>query len=352
MANKDRDDAKYEEMINKLCKNNSELPYLTEFANSMFSAKQSNRTIYYYIVHIINFLKQTNKPINEITLDDYNAYIIKYKKQTSGSLIVKYSAINKFAQYLFATKKMQYNFMEYAKRPKYVEKQEQIQKREVGYLTPNEIQMVIENIQRGIKNGKYIWAQDDYRSRDMSMVLMFLTTGMRTVALQNLDVDDLNLEEGIVIVTDKEDKVNIHQMPDDTVTVLKKWLIKREALLKEAGKEDETALFISNRKQRISYDGIKAIVCKYCSNITGKHITPHKLRATYGTMLYNKTHDIEFVRKQMNHSNIATTQRYIRGTGKADREKAANIMGDIISNRRETENLFEDMGDSNDKTES
>ena len=60
-------------------------------------------------------------------------------------------------------------------------------------------------------------------------------------------------------------------------------------------------------------------------------------------MLYNKTHDIEFVRKQMNHSNIATTQRYIRGNGRDDRQKAANIMGDIINNRRETENLFEDI---------
>lgn len=342
MANKDRDNERYEEMIIELCNKNSQYPYLKGFAYSMISAQQSRRTIYYYIIHVVNFLKQTNKPINDITLDDYNSYIFQYKKQTSGALIVKYSAINKFAQYLYATKKISSNFMEYAKRPKYTEKQEQVEKRELGFLTPKEIQMVIENIQRGIKNGKFIWMQDDYRARDMAMVLMLLTTGMRTIALQNLDVSDLNLEEKVVTVTDKEDKVNIHQMPDDTITVLKKWLIKREALLKEAGKENETALFISNRKTRISYDGIKDIVCKYCSNITGKHITPHKLRATYGTMLYNKTHDIEFVRKQMNHSNVATTQRYIRGNEKTDRQKAASIMEDVLNNRRKVENLFEE----------
>lgn len=342
MANKDRDNERYEEMVIELCNKNAQFPYLKGFVYSMISEQQSRRTIYYYTVHVVNFLKQTNKSINDITLDDYNAYIIQYKRQTSGSLIVKYSAINKFAQYLFTTNKISNNFMEYAKRPKYTEKQEQVQKREKGFLTPVEIQMVIENIQRGIKNGKFLWMQDDYRSRDMAMVLMFLTTGMRTIALQNLDVSDLNLEEGTVTVTDKEDKVNVHQMPEDTIIVLKKWLIKRKALLKEAHKENETALFISNRKTRISYDAIKDIVCKYCSNITGKHITPHKLRATYGTMLYNKTHDIEFVRKQMNHSNVATTQRYIRGNEKSDRQKAANIMGDILNNRRELENLFEE----------
>ncbi len=342
MANKDRDNDKYNELINKLCETYSEYPYLKGFICSLISAKNSRRTVYYYAVHVVDFLKKTNKPISEITLDDYNIYIVQFEKRSSSYLIVKYSAINKFAKYLLATNKIKQDFMAFAVRPKYREKQEQVQKRERGYLTPSEIQIVITNIENGIKNGKSIWYQDEYRTRDMALVLMLLTTGMRTIALQNLDIDDLNLDEGTVIVTDKEDKVNIHQMPDQTIIVLKKWLIKREALLKEAGKEDETALFISNRKTRISYETIKQIVKKYCSTITGKEITPHKLRATYGTMLYNKTHDIEFVRKQMNHSNIATTQRYIRGNGKDDRQKAANIMGDIINNRREVENLFED----------
>ena len=342
MANKERDNEKYNELTEKLCKSYPEYPFLNGFVCSLISAKNSRRTIYYYTVHVIDFLKKVNKPINEITLDDYNIYIVQFEKRSSSYLIVKYSAINKFAKYLLATDRITKDFMAFALRPKYIEKQEQVQKREKGYLTPSEIQIVITNIENGIKNGKSIWFQDEYRTRDMALVLMLLTTGMRTIALQNLDVDDLNLDEGIVTVTDKEDKVNIHQMPDQTITVLKKWLIKREALLKEAGKEDETALFISNRKNRISYETIKQVVKKYCSTITGKEITPHKLRATYGTMLYNKTHDIEFVRKQMNHSNIATTQRYIRGNGKDDRQKAANIMGDIINNRREVENLFED----------
>ena len=343
MANKDRDNEKYNALTNELCSKYPQYPYLKGFVCSLISAKNSRRTIYYYTVHVIDFLDKTNKPVEKITLDDYNIYIVKFEKMSSSYLIVKYSAINKFARYMFVTDKIPKNFMEYANRPKYIEKQEQVEKRERGYLTPAEIQIIISNIEHSIKNGKAIWFQDDYRTRDMALVLMLLTTGMRTIALQNLDVEDLNLKEGIVTVTDKEDKVNIHQMPEQTIVVLKKWLIKRQALLKEAGKENETALFISNRKNRMSYETIKQVVQKYCSTITGKNITPHKLRATFGTMLYNKTHDIEFVRKQMNHSNIATTQRYIRGTGKDDRQKAANIMEEILSNRKKVENLFEDI---------
>lgn len=345
MANKDRDNEKYDKLVNDLCNNYPDYPFLQGFVCSLISAKNSRRTIYYYTIHVIDFLEKTNKPIQDLTLDDYNIYIVKFKKSSSSYLIVKYSAINKFARYLFITNRISKNFMEFADRPKYREKQEQVQKREKGFLTPAEIQILITNIENGIKNGKAVWYQDDYRSRDMALVLMLLTTGMRTIALQNLDITDLDLKEGIVTVTDKEDKVNIHQMPEQTIVVLKKWLIKREALLKEAGKENETALFISNRKNRISYETIKQIVKKYCSTIGGKEITPHKLRATYGTMLYNKTHDIEFVRKQMNHANIATTQRYIRGNGKDERQKAADIMGSIITNKREVENLFEDTNE-------
>lgn len=350
MANKDVDNERFEVLIENICNKNHEYPFLKSFAYSLMSAKKSQRTIYYYLVHVTGFLKETNKPINEITLDDYNAYMIKYKKQSSQSQIVKYSAIKKLAKYLFVTERIPKDFMEYADRPKYIETQQQVQKREKGFLTVNEIQMVINNIQHGIKNGKILWRQDDYRSRDMSIVLLFLSTGMRTIALENLNVEDLDLENNTVIVTDKEDKVNLHQIPEETKIVLEKWLIMREALLKEAGITNEHALFINRFKKRLRYTGIKEIVCKYCNSITDKRITPHKLRATYGTILYNKTHDIEFVRKQMNHANIATTQRYIRGTGKADRQKSADIMSSIISNKKEQpEDLFS-TGDSKNES--
>ena len=92
----------------------------------------------------------------------------------------------------------------------------------------------------------------------------------------------------------------------------------------------------------MSYSSINNVVCKYCSNVTGRQITPHVLRATYGTILYNKTHDIEFVRQQMNHNSIETTKRYIRGNGKENRKKAADIMGGIIDrSTKKSESLFD-----------
>lgn len=341
MANKDRDNEIYKQMAESFCEKHNQYPYLKSFMDWL-SVEKASRTVYYYLVYTVNFLDEINKQLKDITLDDYTSYAVKQKKYTPSNQIAKYSAIKSFATYAVITNKITNNFMINAPRPKSKEKQETIQKREKGFLTPAEIQMVISNIQNGIRNGRTLKIQGDYILRDMAIVLLFLSTGMRSMALENLDVNDIDLDKGIIIVTDKEDKVNTHFIPDDTKLILKKWIAKRKELLCYAGKMDETALFISNRKERISYGAIKAIVCKYCSTITGKNITPHKLRATYGTMLYNKTHDIEFVRQQMNHSNVATTQKYIRGNKQANKQKAADIMGDIISNRNKTENLFEE----------
>lgn len=349
MANKDRDNKIYEERCEAICKKNAKWEVLTGFMNWMMAGEQSNRTTYYYLVHVINFLKEVRKNIEDLTLDDYTDYARKQKKYTPSNQIGKYSAIKLFGEYLFVSGKTNKNFMTGAKRPKSKERQETIQKREKGYLTPAEIQAVITNIQNGIRNGSRYRLQSDYVIRDMAIVLMFLTTGMRSMALENLDVSDVDLENNTVIVTDKEDKVNTHIIPEETKIILEKWLKKRAELLKGSNKENETALFISNRKNRIGYFAIKTIVMKYCSTITGKHITPHKLRATYGTMLYNNTHDIEFVRQQMNHSQVTTTQNYIRGNKKANKEKAASIMGNIIGNRHEVEDLFS-TGESDEST--
>lgn len=77
---------------------------------------------------------------------------------------------------------------------------------------------------------------------------------------------------------------------------------------------------------------ISRIVEKYACNIEGKHITPHKLRATYGTQLYAATKDLYFVQSCMGHSNPATTELYIRGQKNSSRQTASELMSNITFN--------------------
>ena len=55
------------------------------------------------------------------------------------------------------------------------------------------------------------------------------------------------------------------------------------------------------------------------------HVSPHKIRAGVASILYEETKDIEFVRRAIGHTNVATTQRYIRTENK-EREKASKLL--------------------------
>ena len=65
-------------------------------------------------------------------------------------------------------------------------------------------------------------------------------------------------------------------------------------------------------------------------NIDGKNITPHKLRATYGTQLYEKTGDLYMVQECMGHSSPKTTELYIRGKKSEFAKTASEIMSKVI----------------------
>jgi len=70
----------------------------------------------------------------------------------------------------------------------------------------------------------------------------------------------------------------------------------------------EDVLFLSIQKKLISVDAVEKLVSKHVQDGLGKYITPHKLRSTYGTMLYQETGDIYLVVDALGHSDISTTK--------------------------------------------
>lgn len=345
MTGKQLDNEMFDKKIADVISKNPDKPYLEGFKNwAKSGTKRSRRTIYNYLLYVLHFLNYVQKDITEIELDDYTSYADAQSKLSSSNQIAKYSAIKCFAKYLKASRKIKYNFMEDAERPKFIESQETKEKRQKKHLTIKQMHQMFRNIEIGVGNERALWLQNEYRSRDMAIVMVFLTTGIRITALKNMNVSDVDFENSCIRVTDKGDKVNLHNIPEETKTVLRKWLLKREEILTKANKMDEQALFISNEKRRLSDTGIRSVVDKYSRSITDgdEKITPHALRATFGTLLYDRTHDIELVRQQMNHESVATTQRYIRGNEEANRKRTADVMGSIISSgkKRDTGSLF------------
>ena len=318
----------YENKIEKLIKNKLiEYPELDGFANYIINLG-SLSTNYNYLIQIIRFLEKTNKTEKELTLDNYTSYLASLRSRTAGYQRCAYFALKRYSEYLFYSGKATTNPMINITAPKNVESIITKEKREKAFLTKKEVEEIFNNINKGVGNNRSKSLQENWKERDKAIILLFLSTGIRCSALFKLDINNINLEESTIIVMDKGSKVHKYILPQKTILALKEWINKRKELLEGI---EENALFISNRRTRLCQSSISDLIKKYTFNIEGKHITPHKLRATFGTHLYNKTKDIKFVQDQMGHSNPKTTELYIRGNQDADRKKASDIMSDFLN---------------------
>lgn len=307
----------YKDKINKridyLINNNQGIPQLRGFR---YFIKKAPSTTYQYLMVIKNFMSQTSKEAKDLTLDDYDIFLGRMEEEhlTRSYQITAYAALKKFSTYLMANHINMNDPMQHIERPKPVENVKTQEKREHGYLTKKEVKHMLLNVRLG-----------NYSERDLAIVLIFLSTGMRCSALTKLDLDNVNFKEHSIKIIDKGDKIRNYFLPDETWNALETWINKRNQI---QGIEKEIALFVGKRG-RLGRDGITRLVKKYTADIEGKCISPHKLRATYGTQLYEVTKDIHFVQKCMGHSSPQTTALYVRGQ-KNETEEAGKIMSSLF----------------------
>lgn len=304
----------------KRINDNKDKEYLGSFYYYIL-ADTSYSASYTYLGHVINFVNNFKiVDPSTIKLDHYTRYIAQNKGNVASYQIVVYSALKKFSLFLKANGYCD-DYMQYIKRPRFNETQKTKQKRENGFMTKDEVACFINEVKNTDK-------ETEWKARDLAMITLLLNTGIRCSALQKLDVDDFNPNKKTITVLEKGDSSRTIYLSRAVVDNILDWLRYRNRILDGS---TETALFISDRKSRIVTRTIYNIIKRYGSVIDGKNITPHKTRATFGTQLYDKTHDVYFVQQCMGHSNPKTTELYIRGQKGNMSKKAAELMSDIIN---------------------
>lgn len=308
----------YETLAKKRIAKNPDKPYLENFYYYLLS-DTSYSASYGYLGCVINFIDDSNiaDPKN-IKLSDYTKYMSKLKQRTSSYRIMVYSALKKFSSYLKADDICD-DYMQSVKRPKFKETQITKDKREKAYMTKDEVTRFLTQVKSSDK-------RDDWKARDIAMATVLLNTGIRCSALYKLDVNDLNLKTGAITVLEKGEVSRKVYVSPVVIQYIKNWLEYRKDLVSR----NENALFISNRKKRMTERTIYNIIESYGVIIEGKHITPHKTRGTYATNLYEDTGDLYLVQDCMGHASPKTTELYIRGQKEKTSRKAADVIGRMI----------------------
>lgn len=276
------------------------------------------------------FLNFVNKSVENIKKTDVECYL-KHKEtkyNSKGELVETtlqyrkniYTALNTFFEYCLDDGYLTENPCKGIKLPKRIEKPKRKPE-----LTSDDILNIIHRIEEGVGSHKACMRQAEYKERDKAIVLLFALTGMRLGALSEINVDDIDFKKNLITIIDKRHTTHEYQLNRILKKNILNWLEQRDKILNGESCE---ALFISNRRQRMSKKAIETMIGKFGLN----KLTPHCLRAAFCTILYNETHDIEFVRRAVGHSSVNTTMRYII-TDNA-KEKTASIMNNLYKNAK------------------
>ena len=142
--------------------------------------------------------------------------------------------------------------------------------------------------------------------RDETIIVFFLTTGIRVSELVGLDASDVDMDNGSFRVTRKGGNQEILFMPEELKDQMDKYFSEMEI---EHG--EKRPLFLSLQNKRICTRAVQNLVKKYSRvAVPLKNISPHKLRSTFGTNLYKATGDIYVVASMLGHKDVNTTKKH------------------------------------------
>ncbi len=163
------------------------------------------------------------------------------------------------------------------------------------------------------------------RVRDTAIITLFLGTGIRISELVGLDNDSFDFTENSFLVTRKGGNQAILYFSDEVKFALQEYIAEKSndpKILK-----DEQAFFLSLQYKRLNVRSVEILVKKYSKLASPlKKITPHKLRSTYGTRLYNETGDIYIVADVLGHRDVNTTKKHYAAISQDNRKKVAGVV--------------------------
>ncbi|MCF0228704.1 MAG: tyrosine-type recombinase/integrase [Parasporobacterium sp.] len=166
--------------------------------------------------------------------------------------------------------------------------------------------------------------------RDEAIIAVLLGTGLRVSELVGIDMEDLDFHDNSIKVVRKGGNENKVFFNDAVAEKIRTYLADRKI-----PKDGSNALFVSAHYKRISVRSVELLVKQFVDPLVeNKHITTHKLRATYATDLYRKSRDIYLTSTALNHSSPATTAAHYADIGDERRREAADYI-DFFDNNKE-----------------
>ena len=264
--------------------------------------------------------------IKAVDLEEYMEYLKVYqngdKTETNGErgLKRKISALRSFYAYYYKREMIHTNPTVLIDVPK-------IHDKSIIRLDTDEVALLLDYIEHcgdSLTGQKRVYYEKT-KERDLAIVTLLLGTGIRVSECVGLDIEDVDFKNNGIKVTRKGGNEMVVYFGEEVEKALKRYLEVRAGITPLAGHEH--ALFYSAQRKRMGVQAVENMVKKYSRQITTtKKITPHKLRSTYGTALYQETGDIYLVADVLGHKDVNTTKKHYAALDDARRRQASTAV--------------------------
>ena len=264
--------------------------------------------------------------ITAVDLEEYEEYLKVYqagdKTETNGErgLKRKMSSLRSFYAYYFKREMIHTNPTVLVDVPK-------IHQKSIIRLEADEVELLLDYIEHGgddLTGQKKVYYEKN-KDRDLALVTLLLGTGVRVSECVGLDIEDVDFKNNGIKVTRKGGNEMVVYFGPEVEKALKNYLEVRKNIIPVEGHEH--ALFYSTQRKRIGVQAVENLVKKYARQVTTtKKITPHKLRSTYGTALYQETGDIYLVADVLGHKDVNTTKKHYAALDDSRRRQAATAV--------------------------
>jgi site-specific recombinase XerD len=245
----------------------------------------SEKTLAYYSSTIINLLKKTQIEPRQLSTDDIRGYLSDYQEHSKVSKVTVDNVRRILSSFFSWLEDEDYISKSPVRRIHKVKTTKSVKE---AYTDEN-----LEIMRDGCDN-----------LRDLAIIDILASTGMRVGELVKLDKSDIDFENRECIVLGKGDKERKVYFDARTKIHLKNYLESRE--------DDNKALFVSLQKpyERLQISGVEIRLRELGRKLNIENVHPHRFRRTVATIAIDKGMPVEQVQQLLGHAQIDTTMRY------------------------------------------
>ena len=259
--------------------------YLRLFLDAKRIEGCSERTIQYYSVTVERMLQSIENPVGKISTEEIRKYLVDYQKINDCSKVTVDNIRRNISSFFSWLEEEDYILKSPMRRIHKIKTKQQVKE----IISDEAIELLRDHCQC---------------SRDLAMIDLLYSTGIRVGELVNLNISDVDFEARECVVFGKGDKERKVYFDAKAKLHLLNYLNKRN--------DDNPALFVTldAPHDRLKISGVEMRIRTLGRKLNMGKIHPHKFRRTMATRAIDRGMPIEQVQKILGHSQIDTTMQY------------------------------------------